>query len=124
MGKIVRVACAACKREWQCMTGCGLSHALLENVVQEFPAQIEKKVMEETAEDFPVFEFGYCISICGGCGSIVSVPVVKLEESHAEYVGPCPVCQGAVTLIADISEAACPACGEKTLIAEETGRWD
>lgn len=125
MGKMVKVACASCKREWQCMTGCGLSHALLQNVAQEFPEETGKKMMEEAAgEEFPAFEFGYCISVCGGCGNIVSVPVMRRGESGREYTGPCPVCGDGVSLIADIGGVSCPVCGNRTLTAEETGRWD
>lgn len=124
MGKIEKVACASCKREWQCMTGCGLSHALLPDVVRAFPEEIGKKVMAETEEEFPVFEFGYRIAICGRCSNVVSVPVLKLEEKNTEYVGPCPVCGEEASLIADIVDAACPRCGKKRLWTEETGGWD
>ena len=41
MGKMMKIVCASCKNEWQCMTGCGLSHALLQSVVRELP--IEKQ---------------------------------------------------------------------------------
>lgn len=124
MGKMIKVACASCKREWQCLTGFGLSHALLQNVVREFPTELRDKIMEEAGEEFPVFEFGYQISICGGCENIVSVPVLNLEDGNAEYIGPCPVCGEDVSLIADIEEAVCPVCKNKALSAEETGRWD
>lgn len=124
MGKMIRVACTSCKEEWECMTGSGLSHALLQNVIQEFSKETREKVMGEIGEELPVFEFGYRISVCSGCARIVSVPVLNLEDGNAEHIGPCPVCGEDVSLIADIEEAVCPVCKNKTLLAEETGRWD
>lgn len=106
------------------MTGCGLSHGLLQNVIHEFPKEIRDKIMEEAEEEFPVFEFYYQVSVCGGCGNIVSVPVLRLGEENTEYVGPCPLCKDTVSLIANISRAACPVCENTALFAEETGRWD
>lgn len=124
MGKMIKVACASCKREWQCLTGCGLSHALLQNVIREFPTELRDKIMEEAGEEFPIFEFGYQISICNGCENIVSVPVLKFAEGNMEYVAPCPLCRDAVSPIVDIDKAVCPVCENTTLLMEETGRWD
>lgn len=124
MGKMIKIACTSCKNEWECITGSGLSHALLQNAVQAFPEEIGKKVMGEIEEEFPIFEFGYCISVCGCCAKIVNVPVLNLEDGNTEYIGPCPVCGEEVSLITDIDEAVCPVCKNKTLSAEETGRWD
>lgn len=124
MGKIQRVACKSCNSEWECKTGCGLSHALLQDVMQEFPKEIGDKIMRVSGEEFPVFEFGYHISACSGCGKIVSVPVIRFAEEDVEYIGPCPVCGADVSLIVKIKEAVCPVCSQKTLMMEETGKWD
>lgn len=124
MGEINKVVCTSCKRKWQCMIGCGLSHALLQRVIREFPQETGEKIIEEAGEADPLFAFEYRLSVCGGCKNVVSVPVLKLEEREEEYVGPCPVCQGEVSLIADIDEAVCPVCNSKALEAETEGHWD
>ncbi len=124
MGKMMKIVCASCKNEWQCMTGCGLSHALLQSVVREFPKETQDTVMEKAGEELPLFEFGFHLSACNGCGNIVSVPVLRFEEREEEYVGPCPVCQDDVAIITDMEDTVCPVCGNKTLLAEEIGRWD
>lgn len=124
MGKIEKVVCASCKREWQCMTGCGLSHALLQDVLREFPEKMREKIVEEAGEEALIFEFGYQAVVCDGCMSIVGVPVLKLEDGDTEYVGPCPICQDAVSLISDINDTTCPVCKNKTLKAETVGYWD
>lgn len=124
MGEIKKVVCASCKREWQCMTGCGLSHALLQDVIREFPKETAERIMEETGGEVPFFTFGYRLSVCGGCGNVVSVPVLNLDEREGAYVGPCPVCKGEASLIADIDEAVCPVCKSKALEAETEGNWD
>lgn len=124
MGKIIKVACKSCKNEWECKTGCGLSHALLQDVLQEFPEEIRVKITEEIVEESPIFEFEYHISSCSHCGKIVSVPVIRFEEGDAEYIGSCPVCGNDVSLIPNIRKAICPVCSQKKLLAEETGRWD
>ena len=74
--------------------------------------------------ELPLFEFGFHLSACNGCGNIVSVPVLRFEEREEEYVGPCPVCQDDVAIITDMEDTVCPVCGNKTLLAEEIGRWD
>lgn len=124
MGEVIKIACESCRSEWQCHIGCGLSHALLQDVVREFPKEIGKKIMEEAGEELPIFEFAYRISACGGCGNVVSVPVLKFEEKNAEYIGPCPVCGDGVSLIKDINDTGCPACKSKALKAESVGLWD
>lgn len=124
MGEIKKVVCTSCKREWQCMTGCGLSHALLQSVVREFPQEIGDKIMEEAGEAEPLFAFEYRLSVCGGCKNVVSVPVLELEGREEAFIGPCPVCQGEAALIADLDEAVCPVCNSKALAAETEGHWD
>lgn len=124
MGEIKRIVCASCKREWECRVGCGLSHALLKNVLCEFPEEIGDRVMVGPKEEFPMFAFGYHISTCAGCGNVVSIPVLRLEEQNAEYAGPCPICGDTVSLITDIEEAACPVCKSRALQEETEGYWD
>lgn len=124
MGKVIKIACKSCKGEWQCLTGCGLSHALLQDVLREFPEEIREKIVEQAGEEEPIFEFGYQAAVCGGCMSIAGVPVIRLEDGDTEYIGPCPTCGDAVSLITDINDTACPVCKNKTLKAEIAGNWD
>ncbi|MCX4339808.1 MAG: hypothetical protein OSJ72_09205 [Lachnospiraceae bacterium] len=124
MGKMIKVTCTSCKGEWECMTGCGISHALLQDVVREFPQEIGDKIRKENGEEFPIFDFGYQLSVCGDCRNAVSVPVLRFDEKDVEYMGPCPVCRGKAALVTDLEDAVCPVCGKKTLTAEETGSWD
>lgn len=124
MGNVIKIACESCKREWQCMTGCGLSHALLQDVLREFPEKMRGRIVEEAGEEEPIFEFGYQAAVCGGCMSLVGVPVLKLGDSDTEYVGPCPICGDAVSFAADLDDTACPVCKSKALKAETVGHWD
>lgn len=72
----------------------------------------------------PGFDFAFRLSVCGHCSGIVSVPVLRLHENGALYVGMCPDCGREVRPIEDLSETSCPACGKRKLTALETGRWD
>lgn len=125
MGEIVKISCGSCKEEWQCTTGYGLRHARLQDVVSAFPAAVERDIVKTAGDEpFPVFEFGYRISVCRNCRSIVSVPVLKLTEADAGFSGVCPVCRRKTRLVLNPKRTSCPSCGKRTLRAEETGHWD
>lgn len=125
MGSVNKITCTACGKEWQCMTGCGLSHALLKDAAKAFPEETGKEIIRQCAtEEFPIFAFAYQRAVCPECHGIVSVPVLRLPDKNREYIGNCPDCMGAVVLIEDLDDAACPVCGSKTLHEEETGYWD
>lgn len=125
MGSVNKITCGSCKREWQCMTGCGLLHARLEDVIREFPEETGREIAEQAgAEEFPLFDFAYRCAVCMQCRSVVGVPVLELPDQSKEYIGRCPICGGAAQPIADLQEAHCPICGKKTLEEEETGSWD
>lgn len=125
MGKMVRVNCTSCHKEWKCRTGCGLSHALLQDVIREFTYETGREIMKTAGgEAFPVFLFAYQVAVCSGCHSVVSVPVLELPQQGKVYTGSCPVCGGRAQPVQEIEETSCPACGEKTLQEEETGGWD
>lgn len=124
MGKVMRVNCVSCHKEWECRTGCGLSHALLQDVIREFSHETGREIIKQAgAEEFPVFMFAYHIAVCGGCG-VVSVPVLELPDQGTEYTGRCPVCGGMVQPVKNLKNIPCPACGEKTLSENEAGSWD
>ncbi|MDE6389049.1 MAG: endonuclease Q family protein [Lachnospiraceae bacterium] len=125
MGRINRITCSACLREWQCRIGCGLMHACLEDVVSEFPEETGREITEQIGtEEFPVFDFAYHCSVCRECNSIVSVPILKFPDRGTEYMGRCPGCGGVTQLITDLGGMLCPVCGERALSEEEAGSWD
>ena len=125
MGTIVDVVCKSCKASWQCMTGCGLMHGALQTVADLFPEQTRKDIMGEIGQvEFPLFDFAYKLSYCPHCGSIESVPVVRMLESYKAYIGTCPVCGQETKLIRDLTRAECPACHKMTLEEHEAGHWD
>lgn len=125
MGTIVNVVCKSCHAGWQCMTGCGLMHGELKMTADLFPEQTRKDLMEEIEQaEFPLFDFAYKLSYCSHCGSIESVPVVRMLESDKTYIGTCPVCGQKIKLIRDLSGAECPVCHEVTLEEYEAGHWD
>lgn len=125
MGQIMKITCTACKKEWECMTGCGLSHACLQDAAHEFVKEVAADITREAEEEeFPVFDFAFHISKCDGCGSMVSVPVLQMMDCDAEYIGNCPVCGHEVELVTKIDNISCPVCGRVSLAAEESGLWD
>ena len=90
MGQTVRIACTFCKAEWECKTGCGILHGDLNRVAGLYPPEQCRRIRgyAETTE-FPLFDFGYRLSRCPHCSHVGSVPVLKLEEENAVYVGTC-----------------------------------
>ncbi len=125
MGKNVSVNCTSCHKEWKCRTGCGLSHALLQDVTREFPYETGREIMKTAGgEVFPVFMFAYHTAVCGCCSNVVSVPVLEMPDRGIKYTGSCPVCGGKAQPVMNMEDVSCPACGEKTLREEETGLWD
>lgn len=125
MGRVMRIACVSCNKEWQCRTGCGLSHARLEDVLREFSNEISRKVPDRVRkEEFPIFDFAYHMAVCDICKDVVSVPVLRLADGDLEYSGTCPVCRKEARRISDTDAADCPVCGKRMRQPEEIGRWD
>lgn len=125
MGDIVKITCASCKEEWQGMTGCGLAHARLQDVISLFPEMVAQEIAEAVkGELFPAFEFAYDILACSRCGSIASVPVLRLTAKGKEYTGLCPVCGEKAERTTDIGVMQCPVCGKTALQEESIGHWD
>lgn len=125
MGDIVKITCASCKEEWQCMTGCGLAHARLQDVISSFPETTAREIAEAVkGELFPAFEFTYDILTCSRCESMVSVPVLRLITDDREYTGLCPVCGEKTERTTDIDVMLCPVCGKAALQEDIIGHWD
>lgn len=96
---------------------------MLENVAPLFPKDVTDTLMGYARDD-QAFDFTFQLAVCGHCNGIVSVPVLRLHDSGARYIGVCPDCGKGVRLIKAIAKTHCPACKEGTLKALETGRWD
>ncbi len=125
MGMIEKVTCTSCGARWECMTGCGIMHGELERVIKLFSENMQKDIMIHIGKsEFPLFDFGYQLAYCKHCGTIESVPVLKLPDCQKEYTGSCPTCGQRAELIEDIEQTPCPVCHKEALTAEETGMWD
>lgn len=125
MGVITNVACGACEAQWQCETGCGITHGEIGNIIPLFPKETAKEIEADIGTAaFPAFEFAYRLSVCEHCGSIESVPVLKLPDSGKEYAGVCRKCWKDTQLIEEIEDTPCPVCHKKALTMEDAGMWD
>lgn len=125
MGAVVKVFCESCHTEWICHTGCGMQHGTLENVAPLFPKETADTLMQYVGDnESPAYDFGYRLAVCGHCAGIVSVPVLRLQDSGARYIGLCPDCGKAARPIRVMAKTHCPVCKKNTLKILETGRWD
>lgn len=125
MGELKKITCKACKTQWECRTGCGLSHGKLKWVAELYPDNVKSEIQNQIKEnEFIPFQFDYRLSYCQGCHSIVSVPFLRLEADGREYVGSCGQCGKRTELLDKIEKAECPICHETALWAEDIGQWD
>lgn len=125
MGAVVKVFCESCHAEWNCNTGCGMLHGMLENVAPLFPKDVADALMQYTGGDErTAYDFGFQPAVCGHCGGIVSVPVLRLPDGGGQHVGLCPNCGKGVRPIKVMAKTHCPVCKKNTLKTLETGRWD
>ncbi|MDE5932932.1 MAG: hypothetical protein K2H40_10700 [Lachnospiraceae bacterium] len=124
MGKISKITCKSCGRDWELFTGGGMLHGMLENVVADFPKAMQEGIYKSVEDmEFPVYDFSYQPAHCEYCCTIVCVPVFTPMEKKS-IIGGCPVCGHEAKLIQNVAEAVCPVCGQKALQEEETGFWD
>lgn len=125
MGRINRFLCPSCRKTWQIQLGHGFRHALLENVLGAFPADIQEQILADVkGESFPSFEFQYRAAVCPKCQQVIAVPVIYLHQSGHIYSPACPDCGTSVQIKEEEEKLTCPRCGESSLISEEVGRWD
>lgn len=125
MGRISKFACPSCDMAWEVQLGHGMGQATLESVLDEFPANIRQKILEDTGdEQIPSFEFNYCPAVCRQCGKVVAVPVIYLHRTGHTYSAVCMDCGDAVTISSEDTELICPHCEKSKLAVDEVGRWD
>ncbi len=125
MGRITEFTCSSCGMSCQLFLGHGMGHGTLENVLQEFSADVQQKILADTEEEkIPSFEFSYRPAVCRQCRKVLSVPVIHLHRTRRTYFEPCPVCGKFVSILQDSEEVICPCCGEGILEKKDTGNWD
>lgn len=125
MGRISEFTCPSCNVSWKVRLGHGIGHAALENVLDIFPADIQRKILADTEEEqIPLFEFNYRAAVCEQCKKIVSVPSIYLHQKGYVYTGACTECGNAVIALNEGAEMVCPRCKTTVLSEKETGNWD
>ncbi len=128
MGKIIKITCVSCGHEWVNEIGCGLLHGSLGNIAELFSEEESREIRQHMAQNaYPVFDFAYRLAHCHHCESLVSTPVLELQDGFGRYIGSCKQC-GRKIDIADIIEemdrTSCPVCDRVSLHSEEMGLWD
>lgn len=129
MGEIMKIHCHTCQKEQECLTGCGLKHGRIGNVIAAFGAKEQMQILDWCeSSPIPLYDFRYQIAVCDSCNHLVCIPVLRGIEDDAVFMGACPVCykqlQTTPLEIEDITGTACPSCGSMTLTIEEVGHWD
>ena len=108
MGRIREYTCSSCNKVWRVHTGHGMEHAILKNVLDAFPTDIQQKIILDTKEEqFPYFEFNYRPAVCTRCRKVLS----------------CPDCHKAVVIQEEEAKLSCPFCKE-IMSLREIGTWD
>lgn len=125
MGRISKYICPSCNASWQIALGHGIGHAVLDSVLDLFPAKVRQNILSDTeGEPFPSFEFNYRPAICPQCQKVIPVPVIYLHQSGNTYSADCPDCNHHVTVRPKEAKLICPRCQESALSAEDIGTWD
>lgn len=133
MGRILKVNCASCRKEWQYAVGSSMYLGTREEILNAFLEKERAEVGRRfDACEFPGYDFHYRLGICSCCKNVVRVPVfiAPSGKKNAVYVGYCPQC-GRRTRApeegwTDVEEhrEVCPSCGSRALIVKEVGTWD
>ena len=124
MGEIIQISCAQCGSSWDLKTGYGLSHGRKENLISEFPIEMNALVKELLDGEVDPY-FAFREATCKVCHNCVSVPVLsKGAEGEILAVGMCPICgSNRVELPLDNS-ILCPRCKKADLDLTWIGHWD
>lgn len=127
MGSIIKISCKKCGRSWDIKTGMGMTHALLENCLDDFTSDVADKIRKNfEGQEFPHYTFMYRAAICNKCGKVISVAQLEDLDTKQKYTAACPGCGSYdVTIIDDkLSTTQCPNCGHHSLTSETSGLWD
>lgn len=133
MGRILKVSCASCGKEWQYAVGSGMYLGTREEILNAFLEKERAEVGRRfDACEFPGYDFHYRLGICGFCKNVVRVPVfvAPSRKKNAVYVGCCPQCgrrtrtpEEGWTNVEEYREV-CPSCSSRALIVKGVGTWD
>lgn len=133
MGRILKVSCTSCGKEWQYAVGSGMYLGTREEILNAF---LEKERVEIAGRfdacEFPGYDFHYRLGICSCCKNVVRVPVfiTPSEKDKGIYTGCCPQCEKRVRIPmdgwtdAEENREMCPSCGSGMLAVKEVGTWD
>ena len=125
MGTIYRVLCEACGESCDIATGMGKAHATLEKVAEYYPQILASEIKAYGMKNPQgVFWFQLQPAVCDTCKKIISVPVLKIKDTGAEYIGTCPDCHKEVLPVEKLQESLCPACKVTGLSVSRIGNWD
>ena len=124
MGVIREFRCPSCEKTWKLSTGHGMRHGMLGRVMEAFPQDIQRKIVEDVGKSLPLFTFNYEAAVCGQCRELVALPVLQLMDSGHTYRGRCPRCGGEPELLEEDSRVLCPACEKDRLGVQDVGHWD
>jgi predicted RNA-binding Zn-ribbon protein involved in translation (DUF1610 family) len=125
MGRISKFLCPSCNKSWQTTLGHGIDHAVLENILDIFPPEIQKSILSDIeGGQIPAFEFNYRPAVCTRCRKVLSVPVIYLHRTKKTYSSVCPDCGNDVTIQSEDEKLICPHCQNSALSVEDIGIWD
>lgn len=134
MGRILKINCASCGKEWQYAVGSGMYLAGQEEILNAFSEKekAEAESMFETCDPPGSYDFHYSLGICRRCKSVVRVPVFVTHSAGEKntLVGGCPQCGKQVKASesawkeAEENRETCPSCSGGTLSIKTVGRWD
>lgn len=133
MGRILKINCDSCRKEWQYAVGSGMYLGTREEILDAFLEKERAEVGRRfDACEFLGYDFHYSLGICSCCKNVVRVPVFRSssEIDNAVYVGYCPLCGKRIRMPeagwtdAEENREACPSCGSRALTVKEVGMWD
>lgn len=125
MGKIEKISCHHCGQNWECRTGCGISHGSLKEIAKLYEKEMAEEIRALAQQLPPVlYDFSFHAAQCMYCRNIVSIPILSIKQSGKSYMGTCPVCDKNTEFQQNIGQMTCPACNVAGLEQSEIGRWD
>ena len=126
MGEIRKITCQNCHKNWEVFIGMGMRDNRIDHVIRAFPEE-RQDLLRQKAEQNGPSDWNYLVypGVCRSCGKVVSIPVLQLTGIGWTEIAPCPDCGNARPSVSrELSQTACPNCGETMLKGETTGYWD